>query len=100
MELVVGGNFLADLAVLLLKEAERARIFQQPLLIQESADQGSHLAVLAQGVQVLAGVHEPLPLEPLPCSGQRPHPCLDAIADHQQHMGGSRWGMSVLQVWS
>ena len=92
VELMVGGNFLGDGAVLLRKEAKRADELQESPLVEEATDQGFQLAVLAQGVQVLLCLDQPPLLEAFPCSRQRPHPRLDAVADHQQHVGREQVG--------
>ena len=95
VELVVGGDLLDDLPVVL-KQAEGAHELQQAPLVKDPPHQGFEIAVSAQWIEVVLPFDGAPALKPFPIGTQGSHPCLDAIADHQQHVGREQVGDVLL----
>ena len=95
VELVVGSDLLDDLPVFL-KQAEEAHKLQQTPLVEDPSYQGLQITVSTQRIQVVLTLDGAPTLEPFPISTQGSQPCLDAIADHKQHVGREQVGDVLL----
>ena len=93
VELVVGSDFFDDLPVFL-KQAKTTNELQQTPLIENAPHQGLQVTVSTQRINFVVNAFDRAPaLKPFPISTQGAQPCLDAIADHQQHIGRE-------QIWN
>ena len=95
VELVVGSNLLDDLPVFF-KQAEGANKLKQTPLVEDPSHQGLQVTVVAQRIKVVLPFDGAPTLEPFPISTQGTQPCLDAIADHQEHIGREQVGDVLL----
>ena len=95
VELVVGSNLLDDLPVFL-KQAKTTNELQQSPFVEDPPYQGLQITVSTQRIEVILPFDGAPPLEPLLISTQGSQPCLDAIADHQQHIGREQVGDVLL----
>ena len=96
VELVVGGDLLDDLPVFL-KEAKMTYELQQTPLVEDPPHQGLQVPVIAQRIDFVVDTFDGAPaLEPFLISTQGPQAGLDAIADHQQHIGREQIGDVLL----
>ena len=95
VELVISGNLLDDLPVFL-KQAKTTNELQQSPLIEDAPHQGLQVTVVAQRIEVVLPFDGAPPLESFPISTQGTQPCLDAIADHQEHIGREQVGDVLL----
>ncbi len=99
MELVVGGDFLNDAPLILLEEHEIAQVVQQEMMGEEATH---HLLQLEFQQGLVVFVVDGAPgQEALPRRGERAHPRMGAVGDHQclvGHEQGLDLGLVGLQL--